>query len=505
MKPDFRKTMIWLHTYSGLVFGWILLTIWTSGTLSYYNQEISQWMMPELGTQPPAQQIINTSLQELNLRGVDAKRWDISLPNERSNQLKITWADSLKRRAKRESIILQSDTLKPIEPRETKGGQFFRQFHYTLHIRQYGGRYVAGVAAMFMLVALFSGIFTHRRFFRDFFTLRFKKSLKAMADLHAVAGVITIPFCFLISFSALSVYTNMYVPWSMNYHYEDGRQGIDKHIATKLSSVIPSNVATTPINNFDHIEKRIHDIWPEKGAISNIRYEYPFDQNGRIVVSRQERFSVSRKTEKIAFSPHSGELIEVVKPEGVARTTRRVLYGMHEANFAPPTMRFLLFFMGLSSTFLIGSGLVIWLNKRLEKVKERHIGHAIVEKLNISTIMGLLLAIAGYFYANRLLPIGLADRSILEINSFFIIWLCVFGIVMIRPINRAWRELLLVASASYFLLPFVDFFINYQWLLQSIKNHNFIYVGVEFAMLLTGIICLMFYRWLNKKACYVAT
>ena len=178
---------------------------------------------------------------------------------------------------------------------------------------------------------------------------------------------------------------------------------------------------------------------------------------------------------------------------------------MHEANFAPPTMRFLLFFMGLSSTFLIGSGLVIWLNKRLEKVKKRHIGHTIVEKLNISTIMGLLLAIAGYFYANRLLPIGMPDRSILEINLFFITWLCVFGLVMIRPIKRAWRELLLVASASYFLLPFVDFFINHQWLLQSIKNHNFIYVGVEFAMLLTGTICLMFYRWLKKKACYVAT
>jgi len=500
MKIDFRKTMIWLHTYSGLLGGWLLLTIWTSGTLAYYNQEISQWMKPELGTQESAPDLVNKSLQYLTQHGVNAKQWDISLPYQRSNQLKVTWKDSLKRRAKRHSTIINNNDLTPIFPRETKGGEFFRQFHYTVHLRQYGSRYVTGAAAMFMLVALFSGIFTHRRFFRDFFTLRFKNMLKAITDLHAVAGVITIPFCFLISLSALSVYTDKFVPWSMEYHFDGGRQGIDKHITTKLSPIKLSNLAAVPINDFNHIEKRLHDIWPEENAIGSIRYQYPYDQNGRVIVSRNERFSLSRKKEQLVFNPHSGEIIETIQPEGFVRTVRRVLYGMHEANFASPTLRFFLFFMGVSSTFLIGSGLVIWLNKRLEKVKNRHLGHTVVEKLNISIIMGLLIAIVSYFYANRLIALNAVDRINLEINVFFISWLMVCIFIMCRPIKTAWKHLLLIAGVGYLFLPLLDLIINHQWLVQSLINKRFIYVSIELAMIIAGLICLVFYRRINQKA-----
>lgn len=500
MKPDFRKTMIWLHTYSGLLGGWLLFTIWISGTLTYYNQEISQWMRPELGLQASAPKLINTSLQYLAKEGVNAKQWDVNLPYQRSNQLKVTWKDSLDRRAKRYSTTIHNNDLTSISPRETKGGEFFRQFHYTVHLRQYGSRYVTGMAAMFMLVTLFSGIFTHRRFFRDFFTLRFRNLLKAITDLHAVTGVITIPFCFLISLSALSVYTDKFVPWSMEYHFDGGRQGIDKHITTKLSPIEPTQVAVKPIDNFDHISAQIAKIWPEENAINSLRYQYPYDQNGRIIVSRNEQFSLSRKKEQLVFAPHSGEIIETTQPEGFARTVRRVLYGMHEANFASPTLRFFLFFMGVSSTFLIGSGLVIWLNKRLEKIKKRHLGHTIVEKLNISVIMGLLIAIASYFYANRLFDVNTPDRINLEVNTFFISWLVVCLFVMCRPITTAWKNLLLIAGIGYLFLPVLDLIINHQWLIQSLINKRFIYVCIELAMITAGVICILFYQRIKKKA-----
>jgi uncharacterized iron-regulated membrane protein len=504
MKPDFRRTMIWLHTYSGLLFGWVIFAIWVTGTLSYYNDEITQWMKPELGSQPPTQQIINASLQELTLRAPNAKQWRIILPNERSNKLNIMWSDSLERRASRHSVTLNSDTLTPIELRETQGGNFFRVFHYTLHLRGYGGRYFAGIAAMFMLVAMFSGIFTHRRFFRDFFTLRFKKTLKAMADLHAIAGVITIPFCFILSFSALAIYISLYVPWSMDHHFENGRSDIDKHISTGLSKVTPANLLAIPINNFDHIEKTVQTIWPEKGAISGISYQYPFDKNGRIVVTRQHQFSLSNKNEQLAFNPHSGKIIEAVEPERVARMVRRILYGLHEAHFASPILRALLFFMGLASTFLIASGLIIWLNKRLEKVKQRHVGHTLVERLNISAIMGLIIAIAGYFYANRLVPIDTVERSAFEINIFLITWLAVTCYAVTRPIKRAWQELLLVAGAGYLLLPLLDVYMDSRWFIQAWNNQNLIYLSVELAMIITGIICLVFYRWIKGKQTHVS-
>lgn len=499
MKPDFRKTMIWLHTYSGLLIGWLIFTIWVTGTLSYYNDEITQWMKPELGTHQPTTNLINHSLQQLKQRAPDAKRWNISLPNERDNELRISWSDSLERRAKRHSVTLHSETLAPIEPRETQGGNFFRVFHYTLQLRQYGGRYFAGIVAMVMLIAVFSGIFTHRRFFRDFFTLRFKSTLKALTDLHAIAGVITIPFCFVLSFSALAIYISMYTPWSMNHHFDKGLRTIDRQISTRLSSVTPSGEQASPITNFDHIASQLQRMWPESGAISRISYQFPNDSNGRIVVTRQHSLSLSNKSESVAFEPQSGELVEELAPEGFARMFRRIFYGLHEAKFASPTLRALLFFMGVASTFLIASGLIMWLNKRLEKVKQRHLGHAIVERLNVSTIMGITLAIAGYFYANRLIPLDIAQRSATEVNVFFLTWLIAAIYSILRPIQKAWSELLLLAAVTYCALPLLDVALNSQWILDAIKHRNGIYLSVEISFVITGIICFMFYRFINRE------
>ena len=48
MKNGFRQSMAWLHTWTGLLVGWVLLLIFMAGTASYYREEISRWMRPEL-------------------------------------------------------------------------------------------------------------------------------------------------------------------------------------------------------------------------------------------------------------------------------------------------------------------------------------------------------------------------------------------------------------------------------------------------------------------------
>lgn len=97
MKPDFRKSMIWLHTYSGLVLGWLLFTIFLTGTLSYFNPEITQWMQPELQNVATSKNTINRSLSMLHDKGENADRWRIYLPNERTQKWIIQWSDGRER------------------------------------------------------------------------------------------------------------------------------------------------------------------------------------------------------------------------------------------------------------------------------------------------------------------------------------------------------------------------------------------------------------------------
>lgn len=124
MKPDFRKSMVWLHTYSGLILGWLLFTIFLTGTLSYFNPEITQWMQPELEQVTSSKNTINRSLTVLHKEGGDADRWRIYLPNERTQKWMVQWSEG----RVRHNLDLGDQVGSIITPRETAGGNFFRVF-----------------------------------------------------------------------------------------------------------------------------------------------------------------------------------------------------------------------------------------------------------------------------------------------------------------------------------------------------------------------------------------
>ncbi|WDE13074.1 PepSY-associated TM helix domain-containing protein [Thalassomonas haliotis] len=481
MKPDFRRTMIWLHTYTGLLLGWLLFAIFLTGTLSYFNDEISQWMQPELAIQQH-KNIINASLTRLKAQGSDADKWRIDLPGERSNQWRLQWQKG----KERQSLYLQGQAGEQVTPRESQGGNFFRTFHYSLELRNYGGRYFAGVAAMFMLLAVFSGIFTHRRFFRDFFTLRKKVLLKTVTDFHAMAGIVTIPFCLMICASALVIYIGLYMPWSAQHYLDGGTRELNQKVTTYLPKLEPGSAYREPITDFNVIAGQVAKLWPENPDIKRITVEQPFAANGRIIVERSDRLSLSNKAEVLVFSSHSGQQLAGVPPERMARKVRRIFYGLHEGHFAQPGLRWLFFISGLLSSALIASGLVIWLKKRLEKVKQRHVGHFIVERLNIAGIAGLILAIIAYFYANRLLPLDIDERARLEITVFLFTWLISLQHSIFRPANQAWLEQLSLASLACLLLPLIDVVQEPSRLIRAIAQNNFIYIGFELALLITA-------------------
>lgn len=45
MKESFRQCMAWLHTWTGLVMGWVLLFVFITGTAGYVRPELNRWMV----------------------------------------------------------------------------------------------------------------------------------------------------------------------------------------------------------------------------------------------------------------------------------------------------------------------------------------------------------------------------------------------------------------------------------------------------------------------------
>src|SRR3546814_3563951 len=72
---------------------------------------------------------------------------------------------------------------------------------------------------MFMLIAILSGIVTHKKIFADFFMLRFGKGQRSWLDAHNVAAVFALPFHLMITYTGLVTLAVMYMPWGIAANY----------------------------------------------------------------------------------------------------------------------------------------------------------------------------------------------------------------------------------------------------------------------------------------------
>src|SRR3546814_11811539 len=85
---------------------------------------------------------------------------------------------------------------------ETRGGDFLYRLHYELHyMPRTVARWIVAFCTMFMLVAIISGIVTHKRIFKDFFTFRPRKGQRSWMDAHNVVAVLALPYPLMIPYT----------------------------------------------------------------------------------------------------------------------------------------------------------------------------------------------------------------------------------------------------------------------------------------------------------------
>jgi len=103
MKEGFRQSMAWLHTWSGLLVGWLLFLVFSAGTAAYFRDEITLWMKPELhaAAHPPVPQTVALGHAQTLLEGraANASRWFITMPSEREPAVRASWLPAKKKEA----------------------------------------------------------------------------------------------------------------------------------------------------------------------------------------------------------------------------------------------------------------------------------------------------------------------------------------------------------------------------------------------------------------------
>lgn len=501
--------MGWLHTWCGLITGWLLCAIFMTGTLSVFREPITRWMAaaPPLAeaTQPVAQgALAQRAVDYLNRHAAGARFWRIELPERADEALRVFWRG---RDGERQRAIhpLSGAELPSPWGRETQGGRHFMSFHYSL---QSGltGFWIVGVASMGMLVALVSGVIVHKRIFSDFFTFRPNKGQRSWLDAHNAAGVLTLPFLFMITLTGLSIFYTSYMPLPLRVAYGGDEQAYER-LEHDLASEAPAprrkatGVAAAPPQMAPLLAEAEARLG---GAARMVVIERPGDSSMAVRITGRapddgESRSIRNQPGAVLFDGASGQVLQWRRPDPLARqslgtATHSVVEHLHFARFGGWTMRWLYFLSGAAGTMLMATGCILYLVKRRKK-SGMEFGAATarayrcMDVINIASISGTALACAGYLYGNRLLPADLAQRSSWEIRVFFYVWLASLAHAALRPGAEAWREQLFAAALLCLALPLLNFCTTGLYLGRYLAVADWQSAGVEVMAMAIG--CLL--------------
>jgi len=484
MFQNFRLSMTWLHTWFGLVLGYVLMACFFFGSLSVFDREIDRWSIPETRFQPQPMPSYDKVLAPIFSR-LRAHPDDIEATAKRV-QGTIPPPDTLKPGSfyayttHRDPVLaiggefdLPNQPIDPadehvhvhgwatIDPRSGAtlpdsalkiGSRFFYPMHYSLHLHWLDLAYwIVGLAALVMLAALVSGVVVHRKIFREFFTFRPKKHTQRSAlDLHNLTGVVALPFHFFFAFTGLVIFAGIYLPVSdtMLRPLAKAHEVIE---ASRTGLPHEPAGAAAPTASIDAMVLEAKRRWAARGMpgeVGLLRIEHFRDANGYVSLYRAGTDRVALVGQGVHFKAATGEVIREDPLPTAVSSINEFLTGLHLQHFEHWLLRWFYVLGGLSGCVCIATGFIFFVEKRKKQHAKAGVGGSrIVDALAVTTVTGMLIATAAILIANRLLPADLPKLGDWEEYSFWAAWVLALvhafwrtGPVLQARIAPAWRE-----------------------------------------------------------------
>jgi uncharacterized iron-regulated membrane protein len=494
--------MQWLHIWTGVCAGWIIFLVFFNGTAAYFKQEITTWMKPEITAATDPAKSVEGAVAFLAAKAPDAGTWTIRVPDDRNPVSEVTWRprpmpgaapveddDDDDRASPDRRATIDADG-HPLAARATQGGDYFFQFHFALHyLPLLVGFILVGLASVGLMVALTTGVISHRRIFADFFTLRLRHGQRSWFDAHTTFAVLALPFHVTITYTGVAILAFFAMPWAVFANYTSPRTFYAEIMSRPQPPKLSGQAA--PLVSVNTVVNSAEIIW-NGGRAETIRIINPGDASAMIHVDRRATGLIaSDPGNTLTFNGVTGALDKTSPGRSAAAAATFAVFGLHEAHFARPALRWLLFLCGALGTAMVATGLILWTEKRRRKLLDpgySREGFRLVETLNVAVIGGYPATTAAYFWANRLLPESYPSRADAEILCAFGCWGLLLAWSVVRPNRRAWIEVLGVASFLFLILPIVNAQTSSRGTVANLMSGDLLYVGFDGVLLAIGLL-----------------
>lgn len=478
MFSSFRLAMTWVHTWFGLVLGFVLMVVFFFGSLSVFDREIDRWAIPETRYEPQVMPSFDRVLRPI-FEQIEPEAAELTAARDRVGKLEselplMSWSAYTTHRDPVLSLYaeyaIRNNPEDPhdhvhghvtIDPRTGAhlpadrlaiGSEFFYPMHYSLHLHWLDlGYWIVGLAALVMLVALVSGVVMHKKLFREFFTFRPKKNRqRATLDLHNLTGVVALPFHFMFALTGLIIFAGIYFPVSETTL----KPLAEQHERLQASAMgLPHEPAgiPAPLASVDAMVSEAKRRWAARdlpGEVGWLWLRHVGDRNGIVSIYRAGSDQVALVGQAVHFEAATGRVIHEEPSLTPVASINEFLTGLHLQHFEHWLLRWLYVFGGLSGCVCIATGLLFFVGKRRQKHAAQGIqGARWVDALAVTAVTGPVLAALAILVANRCLPTDLSERNSWEEGAFWTAWLLSFAHAALRSravlearVAPTWRE-----------------------------------------------------------------
>ncbi len=538
MFANFRLSLTWLHTWFGLVLGFVLMVAFFFGSLSVFDREIDRWSLPQtrIAAQPMpsfdailAERFRSMSEPDPVQLAEAATRVTQPLPDK---LVPSNWNAYTTHRdpvllmyvgfAVPNSVLPDDEVYAEItmDPRDgtplrkdqlALGSGFFYPMHYGLNFTWHDvGYWIVGLSAMAMLAALVSGVVMHRKIFREFFTFRpGRQLLRSTLDLHNLTGVVALPFHFLWALSGLLIFVGIYFPVidkmmqplvEAHEHEEAQHSGLDRK---------PSGVSGT-LASVDAMVAAARARWAGRGVPGEVGFlsvNHVGNSNAYVSIYRDSTDRVAT-AEGMHFEGSTGRVLFEDPPVGPIETVNGFLVGMHLQQFKHWTLRWLIFAGGLLSCVCIATGFIFFVEKRKHvHAKQARAGSRWVDALAVFTVTGMIVSTLWVLVANRVLPEDLSNRDLWEKSSFWGAWLLTLvhavwrsTAVLQARMSKAWIEQCWVIAALAVAALMLNAFTTGDHLVRTLTAGYWPVAGVDLMLLVCAAVAACAARELHLRA-----
>jgi len=537
MLQNFRLTMAWLHTWFGLVFGFVLMVVFFFGALSVFDREIDRWALPESrfapqpmpsfdkllrpafeGMQPSK---ANVALLEGKVNGPLPERFDTvnswsAYTTHRDPVLQVFAGFAVPQAKDPDETVFAIHTMDPRsgallpEGQLHIGSQFFYPLHYSLQLQWKNlGTWIVGFSALMMLVALVSGVVMHRKIFREFFTFRPRKSSQRSAlDLHNLTGVVALPFHFFFAFTGLVIFAGIYFPVAHTQLHD--LHELSERIEARATGLPHERAGVAaPVAAMASVDVMVAQAqarWAAKGMSGEVGFlsvQHVGDANAYVSVYRAGTDRVAIVGDGMHFKAITGELLREDPPRTAVDSVTEFLTGLHLQHFRHWLLRWLYVLGGLLGCICIATGFIFFVEKRKQQhAKAGSQGSRVVDSLAAATVTGMLVATAAMLLANRLLPAHLSAKGDWEQVAFFGAWLLALAHALWRSapvakglINPAWQEQCWGFAALAVGAVFANWISTGDHLLKTLSTGYWPVAGMDLSLLAAAAVA----AWAGNK------